>query len=244
MNKLKIFLALMGWLTLTALVIVAALSLKHPQIVDGILWRYEILENNPTVSQRIFEKRSHIQSTWEDKTIAKGAVILLGDSHLRLLPKSNVPNLYNFAIGGQTIARMTPRIEQFASLRDAALVIVNGGENDLNEDRPTSEVLKRWEDFLKKLRSATTSPILCIGLPETKLDRLYKDTVGPVNTGITQLCGKYGAEFLPLNLNQGIFEKVDLSSDKMHLSISAMQVLAAEIDRRAIKARVKMSMEN
>lgn len=239
LRKLKQLVGLTGWLVVLTFLGLALLSLKYPAIVDGILWRYEILEDNPTVGQRIFEKRSHIQNMWEDKNIGQGAVILLGDSHLRLLPKSKVPYIYNFAIGGQTIGRMTSRIQQFQSLQNAALIVVNGGENDLSEDRSVSEVLEKWQNFLTILRGHTASPILCVGLPQSELNRVHKEMIIPLNLGIARLCGSVGAEFLALNLSKGNFEKADLSADKMHLSISAMRILANEIDNFAIKARAK-----
>ena len=235
LNKLKFFFGLTGWLLVIGGVGVAHRSLSHPEIVDGMLWRYEILENNPTVGQRIFEKRSQIQNVWEDKFIADGAIIFIGDSHLRLLPQSVIPNLYNFAIGGQTIGRMVPRLEQFRSLQNAALIVVNGGENDLSEDRSVTEVLERWRNFLQTLRKQTKSPVLCIGLPESKSERVHKEMIAPLNEGIAQLCAQFEAEFLPINVKQGKFDQVDLSDDKMHLSRAAMKIMLTEIENRAAK---------
>ncbi len=226
----------LGWIISAIIFFAAYMSLDHHWITDGLLWRFEYWESNPTIGQRIFETRSHQQNLWDDKLVPNGSVLIFGDSHMRYLPKSKEANVYNFAVSGQTIERMIPRLKQFKSALSASLIIINGGENDLSEEQSITRVRKSWVDALAALPSKRE--VLCVGLPETAGERVHRDKVAPLNELIRKSCTDAGAKFLEVRMDSDSFVEKDLSPDRMHLKAPAMEKLSEILDRYA-KAKIK-----
>ena len=214
-----------------ALVAGMAVLVFNPWIVDGLLWRFERLESNPTVGQRIFENRSHLQALWDEQSVPENAILLFGDSHLRLLKKSKLPNLYNFAIGGQTVGRMADRVRQFKSARKASLIVVSGGENDLSEEASVEIIDQRWVKLIAALPPSVR--VLCVGLPEWSGPRIHGEFVGQVNRNIQKRCASISASTLIPFTGFSPIESLSDSPDGMHLSRQGMEVLLKEIEQLA-----------
>ena len=201
----------------------------NPWIVDGLLWRFERLEPNPTVGQRIFENRSHLQALWDDQSVPDNSILLFGDSHLRLLKKSKLPNLYNFAIGGQTVGRMADRIKQFKSARKASLIVLSGGENDLSEDASVELIDQRWASLIAALPPKVR--VLCVGLPEWNGPRIHGEFVEKVNQNIRKRCAEISASTLIPLTGVSPLESPSDSPDGMHLSRAGMEVFLKQIEQ-------------
>ena len=218
---------LAGWIFFALTLVLGLIVLRTPWIADGLLWRFESIEPKPRVSQRMFERLMHRENIWQDSYVPKQSVILFGDSHLQLIPRSYLPSAYNFAVSGQSVGRMVDRVAEFTSLGTSTLIILNGGENDLSEGATPSQVGERWQRLLGKLRPGL--PITCVGLPETNATRIHSELVKPTNTLIEKHCISYGGKFLPLVMGAGAYKNEKLSDDKLHLSENGIKVLAEQI---------------
>ena len=211
-----------------------ALLLSH-RILDGIVWRFEIFEKRPTLSQRIFERATHRENIWQNEYVPPGSALLFGDSHLQLIPRSYLPQAYNFSMSGQSVGRMIERVPLFLASSKASLIVINGGENDLSEGADAALVGSYWKQLFAKL--PPNLPILCVGLPISSGKRRNGNHVEQTNLAVKNICEKYGADFLDLNLLNGPLQGQTMSNDYMHLSVTGTRALAAEIERR-IKSKV------
>lgn len=203
--------------------------LNH-RILDGIIWRFETFESKPTLSQRIFERLTHRENIWQNEYVPSDSVLMFGDSHLQLIARSYLPHAYNFSVSGQGVGRMIERVPLFSAMSRASLIVINGGENDLSEGANAALVGLYWQKLFTKLPPKL--PILCVGLPVSIGNRLNENQVRAANIAIKNVCEKYGADFLDLDLTKGPLKGQQMSNDRMHLSASGTKALAVEIDRR------------
>lgn len=236
MNFVKAFISnryasLTAWLLLVCVCSAAGIAARNPWIVDGLLWRFERLESQPRLGQRIFENNVHFQSLWDDRLVPLGSTIIFGDSHLRMLPRGNNIHTYNFAIGGQAIRRMVGRVKQFKSLSNAKLIVVNGGENDLTERVAVDRIIDDWYELLNSLPK--DKKIMCVGLPVTDGPRINAEYVKQLNAGIARVCQSRNAIFFDVTVGVGLFQNVEISQDHMHLSVAGQKILMDAIDRES-----------
>ena len=147
----KLFVGPLGWILFFGTLLSLAMILRFPFLADGLHWRFEQFEPRPKLSQRIFERLSHKEAIWQDTFIPDNAVLIFGDSHLRLLPMVLLGDAYNFSVGGQSVGRLAVGFSEFKSVKSAALIVLNGGENDLSEGSSIEVISGRWADLVSKI---------------------------------------------------------------------------------------------
>lgn len=81
------------------------------------------------------------------KTLKKGSIVLFGDSILESLFFEN-DNIYNFAIGGETIGLLEKRIV-LKEYPDSCTVFIMIGLNDLLFNMPLNNTVQQYENLIK-----------------------------------------------------------------------------------------------
>jgi hypothetical protein len=222
--KFKTLFFSLGWLLFLGCVALAAAALYSPRVTDGLLWRFERLEREPSITQRSFELRMERYFLWFENFVEPNKAVFFGDSHLQLIPPASTDWAANFAVNGQPISRMIDRVPKSKLLTTAPTIFINGGENDLSAGKTVEEISDYWAQLLSKLPKK--KKLVCVGLPETTSERLKADQVRRLNQLIAKACDKAGARFLALKMGEGAFIGHHLADDKVHLSRPAMFQLA------------------
>jgi hypothetical protein len=221
----------LGWVLFfctCALIATAAIS---PYVADSLLWRFEHLELSPSVTQRYFESRMRRQSLYAEQFLQPGTPLLLGDSHLQLIPSESTTWATNFAIGGQPIKRMIENVPKFKTLASARVLFINGGENDLLAGDSVEEVSRYWQVLLDQL--PRSKKFVCVGLPEADPPRRNAAQVKQLNIFIAEICRQRGGQFLAVQIGVGAFKAEQMDSDNLHLSRAAMYKLAGLLEQIA-----------
>ena len=196
------------------------------RLSDAALWRLERWQAAPTVSQRLFERRTVAHQLNVDRLVPTGAVLFFGDSHLQTLPTGGLTQAYNFAIGGETAQRLGQRLDRYTSLPSARAVVIGAGTNDLLEGRTPAEVQQAWRSILDHLpRSAR---VLCVGIP-----------MGPgpstgaqaqVNGLVAEMCRQRGHSMITVVPGMGGFAKAAMAFDGLHLDATGSLLLLQTIE--------------
>lgn len=219
---------LLGALLLATLI--GAIVLLRPQWMDGLLWRLESLERRPTLSQRIFERRSQSHYVDQDRLVPTGSILLLGDSHLQALPSAWFDNAHNFSIGGESMARLSLRLPKLDSVQRASVIVLSGGTNDLLEGRSVEAVRQAWIDVLAGL--PRTVRVICVGIPEPPSTDARSNDVIQVNADIRSICSARGHAFVAVQPGQpGVWQRTSLS-DGVHLDQAGQFQLREELQRK------------
>lgn len=201
----------------------------RPQWIDGLIWRYEIFESAPKLSQRIFERRMLSHQLAQDHLVPAGANLLFGDSHLQALPPSALPKAHNFSIGGESAERLAKRLPQFKSLEQASAVVLSGGTNDLLEKKPPETVATAWTSILNQIPAQAR--VLCIGIPEPVPRTSHTDRISDANQVIQRLCLSRGHMFIAVQPQQaGDWLEAGLTSDGIHLDRPGQLILIRKIN--------------
>jgi lysophospholipase L1-like esterase len=213
-----------GWAFLLVVIALVAAALGNSNIADSLLWRFESFEKYPGLTQRAFEQRIHKQNLYAEQHLKSGTPLFFGDSHLQLIPPEATLWAANFAIGGQTIKRVIESVPKFKSVATASVIFINGGENDLLTGDSVENIGEYWQALLSLLPKEKR--LVCVGLPEAELNRVNAYQVKLLNTRISEVCGKNGAQFLAIQIGLGEFKAEQMASDNLHLSRSASMKLA------------------
>jgi hypothetical protein len=235
--KLKTLFFSSGWLLLFGGLTLVVAAIFNPVLADGLLWRFEKLERVSNLTQRSFEARMVRHYLWRDELHSESSAlnahkaVFFGDSHLHLLPSDVTDWAVNLAIGGQPIKRMIDRVQLFKLIKNAPIIFVNGGENDLRRGDSIEEISGYWNALLAQLPKS--AKIVCVGLPETSGPRFMPEKIKPLNELIAESCAKRGAKFLPLKMGEGTFAQHHLALDNIHLSPSAMLQLTVLMKQMA-----------
>jgi hypothetical protein len=204
---------------------------KSPKLVDGVMWRVERLQGGDSYRQRMIERFLHSIFLVQDESTPPGAIYLIGDSHLHLLPQHLTPWGINFAVGGQPMARIVDQIVQLPGLKRAGAVLVNGGENDLSYGASVDEIAEIWESLF--IRNPDVTSFVCIGLPESFESRKNAENVKVLNKKIEQICLANGAPFVAVRMGSQEFLGHTLAIDHVHLTREAMVPFAGLLERKA-----------
>lgn len=184
------------------------------RLSDALLWRVEAWQSAPTVSQRIFERRTIAHQLSLDRLVPPGSLLFFGDSHLQALPVGGLAQAYNFAIGGETAQRLNERLDRYASLSSARAVVIGAGTNDLIEGREPGQVAQAWRNVLDRM--PPSAHVVCVGVP---FAHGRPDDAGPyaqVNEHVASLCAQRGYPVVPVVAGAGTFAGVALT-DGVHL---------------------------
>jgi GDSL-like Lipase/Acylhydrolase family len=230
--KFKTIIYSLGWLLFLGCLGLALAAIFNPTIADGVLWRFEKLERVSNLTQRSFEARMERHYLWRDELAASQSTsapiahkaVFFGDSHLHLIPPDLTDWAVNLAISGQPISRMINRVQLFKLVKNAPVIFINGGENDLKRGDSVEDISRHWKALLAQLPKS--SKIVCVGLPETKGPRFMPEKIKALNESIAAVCAERSAKFLPLQMGEGAFAQHQLANDNIHLSPSAMLQLA------------------
>lgn len=193
------------------------------RLSDALLWRLERWQSAPTVSQRIFERRSITHHLNVDRLVPRGAVLLFGDSHIQTLPTGGLTQAYNFAIGGETAQRLSRRLDRYTSLPPARAVVVGAGTNDLIEGRTPEEVRLAWSAILDRMPG--TAQVVCVGIPVAP--------GGPadvVNASVAEMCRQRGHAVVAVVPGQGAFARASMAADGVHLDATGSLLLLQAIE--------------
>lgn len=192
------------------------------------MWRLERWQSAPTVSQRIFERRTVAHQLNVDRLVPRGAVLFFGDSHIQTLPTGGLAQAYNFAIGGETAQRLSQRIYRYASLASARAVVLGAGTNDLIEGRSAEDVRLAWGAILDRMPASAR--IVCVGIPGA--------AGGPaeaVNQRVAELCRQRGHAVVTVVPGQGALARASMAADGLHLdatgSLALLQAVEALLTR-------------
>lgn len=201
----------------------------RPGWTDGLVWRFELLEPAPKLSQRVFERRMLSHQLAQDRLVPAGALLLFGDSHLQSLPPSSLPKAHNFSIGGESAERLAKRLPHFQSLTQASTVVLSGGTNDLLEEKPAQAVTTAWGNILDQMPA--NARVLCVGIPVPLPSAPLANRITQINQGIQQLCLSRGHMFIPVQPQQaGDWLDSRLMADGIHLDRTGQLMLLGKIN--------------
>jgi lysophospholipase L1-like esterase len=231
MNLIKKFFDRLGWVLFLLVFAIIAGALSNSNLADGLLWRFESFEKQPSLTQRAFEQRIQKQNLYEEQYLKRGTPLLLGDSHLQFIPQDATLWAANFAIGGQTLKRVIDSLPKFKSISTASVIFVNGGENDLLFGDSVESIGNNWQVLLSSFPKGTR--LVCVGLPEAEVNRVNALAVRRLNRLIEEVCRKNQAQFLAIQIGLGEFKAEQLANDHLHLSRSASIKLAKLMEQIA-----------
>lgn len=212
---------------LVALFGTALALLRSPRLVDGLLWRLERFESAPVLGQRVFERKLLNHHLVQDALIEPGSLLLFGDSHLAALPPSQLGAAHNFAVGGESAARLAIRLPGYRSLERAAGVVLGAGTNDLAEGASIEDVLAAWDRLLVVMPRPQS--LLCVGVPQPGLDHREAAALEQLNRGIAQRCESVGAQFLAITPGTGAWSEAGWAPDGVHLNLRGSRHLIESI---------------
>jgi hypothetical protein len=140
-----LWIALGGYLLLLHLVGLAALT--KPNVVKGTLKRLGYAPSSSEFGSAYRQTDDMLRRL--DNAARPGGVVFLGDSHLRSLDQGAVaPRPINFAVPGDTTARVLERMKSYRSLASARAVVLQVGRNDLIF-RDVAETEKNYAEILR-----------------------------------------------------------------------------------------------
>lgn len=209
---------------MAALIACAVLAIGgSSRLSDALLWRIERWQSAPTVSQRIFERRSTAHQLNVDRLVPPGAILLFGDSHIQTLPTGGLTQAYNFAIGGETAQRLSQRLDRYTSLPRARAVVIGAGTNDLIEGRTPEEVRLSWGAILDRMPGS--AQVVCIGIPVAP-----GGSAEVVNASVAEICRQRGHAMVAVVPGQGDFARASLAADGVHLDATGSLLLLQAIE--------------
>lgn len=213
----------MGWACALLMACAGLAMAGSARVSDALLWRLERWQPAPTVSQRIFERRTLAHQLNVDRLVPRGAVLFFGDSHLQTLPTGALAQAYNFAIGGETAQRLSLRIDRYASLASARAVVLGAGTNDLIEGRQPEDVGRAWGTILDRM--PTSARVVCVGIPS-----LPGGPAEAVNLQVASLCRQRGHAVVSAVPGQGALAQASLAPDGVHLDAAGSLALLRAIE--------------
>jgi hypothetical protein len=202
---------------LAALLGLLLVMLRSADVTDGLLWRFERFEGSPVLGQRVFERKLLDHHRVQDALIKPETMLLFGDSHLAALPPSQLGMAHNFAMGGESAARLAIRLPSYRSLLHARGVVLGAGTNDLAEGASVDDVLSAWDRLLASIPEPRR--LLCIGMPQPGVEDPRATAFIQVNRGVAQRCEALGARFLAITPGKGAWAQTDWASDGVHLNL-------------------------
>lgn len=208
----------------------AALAIAgSARLSDALLWRLERWQPAPTVSQRLFERRTIAHQLNVDRLVPRGAVLFFGDSHLQTLPTGGLAQAYNFAIGGETAQRLSQRIDRYASLASARAVVLGAGTNDLIEGRSAEDVRLAWSAILDRVPASAR--VVCVGIPGVPTG------AAEVNERVAGLCRQRGHAVVAAVPGQGALARAAMAPDGLHLDATGSLALLQAIEAALLTPR-------
>ncbi len=200
------------------------------RVSDALLWRLERWQLAPSVSQRLFERRTIAHQLNMDRLVPRGAVLFFGDSHLQTLPTGGLAQAYNFAIGGETAQRLSQRIDRYASLASARAVVLGAGTNDLIEGRSAEDVSLAWHTILDRLPASAR--VVCVGIPGAPVG-----AAEAVNERVAGLCRQRGHAVVAAVPGQGALARASMAPDGLHLDAAGSLALLQAIEAALLTPR-------
>lgn len=185
-------------------------------------------QSAPSVSQRIFERRTVAHQVGIDRLVPQGAVLFFGDSHLQALPLGGLHHAYNFAIGGETAQRLGERLGRYTSLPSARAVVIGAGTNDLFEGRSIAQTLESWETILEKLPAS--AKVVCVEIPLNRVGD-HAPSQEAFNLRLARLCGQRGHSVVSLHRGGDIPGNIPFLADGVHLDAAGSRWLLERIER-------------
>lgn len=163
--------------------------------------------------------------------------LLLGDSQLQALPSAFLNgSVANFAIGGQTMARLADRMDRYTLLAAARTIVLAAGANDLREGKSADSVAHAWRRAVERIPPGPT--LICLGLFPRRA--WQADEYGrrvALNQRIATTCAARGGRFIdPYSLLAGGDRRLRAEfddGDGIHLTGDAYRLLAEALIRPA-----------
>ncbi len=233
----SVLIAAVAMVAFCAIVIIGLSAMVgHDKLARQLLWRYELLTGRPTISQRIVEQHRWQMFRIQDRSAAPGAVLMFGDSHLERLPAQDIAKVHRFAIGGLAVARLVDQLSDFASLKTARIVILNGGANDLAESRTVAQILADWQRMLEAIPPGVS--VVCVAIPVSRFNgsglrtpQSLNDAIEAVNDGIVRLCSQSGKKVIRPVMGEGFIPRDGIDADGVHLTLGASRALVQAIEQ-------------
>lgn len=212
-----------GWVA-AALIACAVLAIGgSARLGDALLWRLERWQSAPTLSQRLFERRTIAHQLNVDRLVPRGALLFFGDSHLQTLPTGGLAQAYNFAIGGETAQRLSRRLDRYTSLPLARAVVLGAGTNDLIEGRTPEDVRQAWAAMLDRMPAS--AQVVCVGIPGPSAAPAVA-----VNASVAEMCRQRGHAMVDVVPGQGAFARAAMGADALHLDATGSLLLLQAIE--------------
>jgi len=197
---------------------------------DRLRWRLNAVWSQPDPAQLRYEAMLTALQLRGEAALPAGAVLLFGDSHLQSLPALPCRGVAwaNFAIAGEPAQRLAARLASYASLKQAGLVILLSGTNDLAQGATPEQAAASMAQVLSQLPAAR--PALLLALPPPAQASALAQRQSALNQQLSALCRQRAAcQFLPLGEladGQGLLQPQFAAGDGVHLSSVAYQRLS------------------
>jgi lysophospholipase L1-like esterase len=160
-----------------------------------------------------------------------GVTILLGDSHIQSLHhKTSEPDIINLGIGGETVAGLSQRLNDYPDMQRAKMIILSIGANDAFAKRSTAAFEADFETLL--LRLPPSVPLRLTEIPPVaKGFASFNDNmqrIAALNHVIKVKCAVRPCNFVlfpeELKNSDGSLKAMADSGDHVHLSAAANQI--------------------
>ncbi|RQO61819.1 hypothetical protein DBR47_06735 [Paucibacter sp. KBW04] len=197
---------------------------------DRLRWRLNAVWPQPDPGQLRYEAMLTSLQLRGEASLPAGSVLLFGDSHLQSLPALPCRGAAwaNFAIAGEPAQRLVPRLAHYASLKQAGLVILLSGTNDLAQGASPEQAAASMAQVLSQFPAAR--PLLLLALPPPAQANALAQRQSTLNQGLAELCAQRAAcQFLPLSEladGQGLLRPQFTAGDGVHLSAAGYQRLS------------------
>lgn len=204
--------------------------LEFQGLQDRLRWRLNAVWPQPDPGQLRYEAMLTTLQLRGEASLPAGSVLLFGDSHLQSLPALPCRGAAwaNFAIAGEPAQRLAPRLASYASLKQAGLVILLSGTNDLAQGATPEQAAASMAQVLSQLPAA--SPVLLLALPPPAQANALAQRQSDLNQQLATLCAQRAAcKFLPLGEladGQGLLQPRFAAGDGVHLSAAGYQRLS------------------
>ena len=196
------------------------------ELSDRVRWRLGL----DRMAQRQFEHTTTQVQLRGDPSIGPDATLLFGDSHLQGLPTSDLGTAAtNFAIAGETAARLAQRIGRYASAQHARRIVLLAGTNDLSAGAAPSAAADAMADVMRQIPASTD--IVLLALPPSVIGAALRGARDSLNLELIKRCADRPAcQFVPLVTlarRDGSLQQAYAAADGVHLSGAGYGALAA-----------------
>jgi len=176
-----------------------------------------------------------------------GGVVFVGSSTIDMWPslKTDFPDLpvVRRGIGGTWLADVTQFAPKLVYPLKPRIVVVYGGENDLNAKRTVEDVVEAFEAVLRQIHTeAPNASVVYLAIKPSPLRAWLLPAMREANRRIAALCAKdplceFVDVFTPMFDSKGELRSELFAEDKLHMNADAYRIWREII--RPVLARIE-----